>query len=74
MELDFYIAMLYIVFSSLVSTLLYVTLSHHLTKLVQGPKPQSQNASHCPNAGTGIWVNADLDRHFDWHLDIHLYQ
>ena len=39
-----------------------------------GPKPLSQNAGHCPNAGTGIWVNADLDRHFDWHLDIHLYQ
>ena len=28
-----------------------------------GPKPQSRNAGHCPNAGTGIMVNANLDRH-----------
>ena len=35
MELDFYIAMLYIVFSSLESTLLYVTLSRHLTEHVK---------------------------------------
>ena len=29
----------------------------------QGPKPQLQNADRSPNAGTGILVNVNLDRH-----------
>ena len=35
LQTGFYTAMLYIMFSSLESTLLYITLSHHLTEYVQ---------------------------------------